>query len=158
MADIGRRKIPRRQGWAQQTWTDVVRQPHRPSPDEFVARLTVLGAEWMIWLRKVSACAALLRPQGSGSRTRAAGTPDRTRALRQRPYALLQDGLPPKPDPQALPFSPSAPWRTPAMEELVCASNASLWSTCVDATRGTEQCRRKRLAATSSSCLALFVI
>ncbi|HKX15718.1 MAG TPA: hypothetical protein VJN19_11030, partial [Propionibacteriaceae bacterium] len=65
MADIGCRKIPRRQGWAQQTWTDVVRLPYRPSLDGCVARLTVLGAEWMIWLRKVSACAALLRPQGS---------------------------------------------------------------------------------------------
>jgi hypothetical protein len=36
------------------------------------------------------------------------------------------------------PFSPSVPWRTPAMEELVCASNASLWSTCLWST----WCRR----------------
>jgi hypothetical protein len=52
LADIGRRKIPRRQGWAQQTWTDVVPLPYRPSLDGFVARLTVLGEEWMIWLRR----------------------------------------------------------------------------------------------------------
>jgi hypothetical protein len=118
----------------------------------------MLSEEWMIWLRKVSACAALLRPEGSriadasrgDSRPNARPAPAPARPALGRLTATTRSA--------GFDFFPYRAWRTPAMRSSSARRTLLCGALGIDATRGTEQCGRMRLAATSSSCLALLVI